>query len=146
MDRLKAETQIQKAKTQSHSSYQCPSCNLVANVTNTSNVLLLLYCNLAAHLTKEYLKCFIRTMSLHKRKMRQTQQRFPINSTNSPNLAKICKYAFIVNGALNGPEVSLWKETVISDLNVNWFFTYTVFISIYYFTFNTPQILQILQQ
>lgn len=53
---------------------------------------------------------------------------------------------FIVNGALNGPEVSLWKETVISDLNVNWFFTYTVFISIYYFTFNTPQILQILQQ
>lgn len=94
MDRLKAETQIQKAKTQSHSSYQCPSCNLVANVRNTSNALLLLYCNLAAHLTKEYLKCFIGTMSLHKRKMRQTQQKFPINSTNSPNLAKICKYAF----------------------------------------------------
>ena len=146
MDRVKAETQLQKAKTQSHSSYQCPSCNLVANMRNASNALLLLYCNLAAHLTKEYLKCFIGTMSLHKRKMKQTQQKFPINSTNSPNLAKIFKYAFIVNGALNGLDVSLWKETVISDLNVSWFFAYTVFISIHYFTFNTPQILQILQQ
>lgn len=42
MDRLKAETQIQKAKTQSHISYQCPSCNLVADVRSTSNVLLIL--------------------------------------------------------------------------------------------------------
>lgn len=58
MDRLKAETQIEKAKTQSHISYQCPSCNLVADVRSTSNVLLLLYCDLAACLTKEYLKYF----------------------------------------------------------------------------------------
>lgn len=42
MDRLKAETQIQKAKTQSHVSYQCPCCNLVADMRSTSNVLLLL--------------------------------------------------------------------------------------------------------
>lgn len=84
MDRLKAETQIEKAKTQSHISYQCPSCNLVADVRSTSNVLLLLYCDIAACLTEEYIKYFIGTMSLYKREMKKkTRQEFPLNSTNS---------------------------------------------------------------
>lgn len=101
-------------------------CNLVTDVTkNTSNALKVLYCNLVPHLTKEYLKTFYCYYVISQKENEKTWQKFPINSTNSPNPTaniQIClyyewsfKWSWCISLEINN-----------SDLNVNLIFAHII--------------------